>query len=111
MDGEVAWWLGLALACIASVAMFLFGRRIDASPGRRRLLFAVAALLAFASAWPVALTGLFYLIFGATGYCDDPGGGCVSRWWVPIAVFVLLVAFGLAYLTVESVKAYRRIEP
>ncbi len=55
--------------------MALFaGKRGRSLPARRRrLLVALAAFLAFGTAVPVALTGLFFFVFGAIEYCEDAG--------------------------------------
>lgn len=83
MDFEVAWPLGLSLGGLGSVSAFWAGKTAKTLPAQwRRLLCALAALLAAGTAFPVALTGLFFLVFGATGYCEDygglalPAGGC-----------------------------------
>jgi uncharacterized membrane protein HdeD (DUF308 family) len=55
------------------------------------------------------LTGLFFLVFGATGYCEDYGGPCAPGWWVLLGVGLFSVVVGLAYLTARGVKEYRRI--
>jgi hypothetical protein len=108
MDFVVAWPLGLAFGCASSVAAFLLARRTTASPSRRRLLFALAALLAFATSFPVGLTAMFFLAFGATGYCEDYGGPCAPRSWVPLGVACAAVVVGLVYLIERSIKAYRQ---
>jgi hypothetical protein len=110
MDFEVAWPLGLSLACAASVAAFLAGwRTVTFPPGRRRLLLALAAFLAFGTAFPVVLTGLFFFTFGASGYCEDWGGPCAPASWVPLGLSLFGVAALLLFLTAISVKEYRRV--
>jgi uncharacterized membrane protein HdeD (DUF308 family) len=110
MDFEVAWPLGLSLGGLGSLAAFWAGKTAKTLPAQwRRILCALAALLAAGTAFPVALTGLFFLVFGATGYCEDYGGPCAPGWWVLLGVGLFSVVVGLAYLTARGVKEYRRI--
>jgi hypothetical protein len=59
--------LGLSLGGAGTVAVFATAKlRTALSAERRRLLFALAAVLAFGTAIPVGLTGIFFVIF--SGY-------------------------------------------
>ena len=103
------WSLGLLLACIASAVAFFAGwRGATLRRGHRRLLLALAALVAFGTAFPVGFFGFILVIFGIGPYCED-AGYCASRSWVPLGLALFSVAAILLYLTVRSVKEYRRI--
>jgi hypothetical protein len=110
MDFEVAWPLGLSLASAGSAAAFFTGwRAVTFPPGRRRLLLGLAAFVAFGTAFPVALTGLFFFGYGASGYCEDVGGPCAPASWVPIGLSLFGAAAVLLFLAAMSVKEYRRV--
>jgi hypothetical protein len=111
MDFEVAWTLGVSLGVVASLAAFLVGKRAVSLPAqRRRLLFALGAFFAFGTSFPVALTGLFFFIFGATGYCEDYGGPCAPGWWVLLGLALFAAVIGLVVLVARGVKEYRWIQ-
>jgi hypothetical protein len=110
MDFEVAWTLGVSLGAVASLAAFLAGMRaVSLRRQHRRLLFALTALFAFGTSFPIALTGLFFFVFGATGYCEDYGGPCSPGWWVPLGLALFAAVVGLVFLFARGVKEYRRI--
>jgi hypothetical protein len=107
VDFEHAWALGLSLGVAASLAAFAAPKLIPAlSPQRRRLLFALAALLAFGTAIPVALTGIFFVVF--SGYCED-AGYCEPKWWVFVGLPLLVVAIALGGLMGRAIREYRRV--
>jgi hypothetical protein len=108
MDFAVAWTLGVSLGAGASLAAFLAGKRAVSLPAqRRRLLLAFAAFLAFGTSFPVALTGLFFFVFGASGYCEDYGGPCAPGWWVSLGLGLFAAVIGLIFLFARGVKEYR----
>jgi hypothetical protein len=110
MDFVSAWALGLSLGIATSLTAFLIAENVvGLQPSRRRHLFAFSALLAFGTAFPVGLTGLFFLLFGATGYCEESyPESCVPGWWVPLGLFLLAVVGGLFYLAVRGARGYLR---
>lgn len=108
MDFDLAWPLGLSVAVASSLLAFLVARNAAWLPPRRRqLLFAVAAFLAFGTTIPVALTGAFFFLFGAIGYCEDVGY-CAPRWWVVLGLSLFAAVVGLVYLAVKGIQGYRR---
>lgn len=110
MDFAVIWVFGLSFGAVSSVAAFIAGKRRASLPRQRRKgLFALAAFLAFGTAIPVALTGLFFFVFGATVYCEDYGGPCAPTWWAPVGLSLFGVVLGLLYLAAKGVREYRRI--
>lgn len=73
---------------------------------RRRLLFALAALLAFATAVAVGVTGIFFVLF--SGYCED-AGYCAPKWWVFVGLALLGAAIVLGGLMGRAISEYRRV--
>jgi NhaP-type Na+/H+ or K+/H+ antiporter len=82
VDFQHVWVLALSLGGAAALAAFTAPKLITAlSPQRRRLLFALAAVLAFCTASLVGVTGIFFVLF--SGYCGtrataSPSGGSSS---------------------------------
>jgi hypothetical protein len=108
LDFDLTWPLGLSVAVVFSLLVFLVARNAAwLGPHRRQLLFAVAAFLAFATSIPVALTGLFFFGFGAIGYCED-AGYCAPRWWIVLGLVFFVAVVGLVYLATKGIQGYRR---
>ena len=63
-------------------------------------------LIAFATAIPVGLTGIFLVLF--SGYCEDVGY-CSPKWWVFVGFALLGVAIVLGGLMGRAIRDYRRV--
>ena len=106
MDSYHPWFLLLAVGGAAAIAVFTVAKLSAAlSPQRRRLLFALAALLAFATAIAVGLTGSFLVLF--SGYCED-AGYCSPKWWAFVGIALIGVAIVLGGLMGRAIGEYRR---
>jgi uncharacterized membrane protein SpoIIM required for sporulation len=107
VDFQHVWLLVLSLGGMATVAAFTTAKFSTAlSAQRRRLLFAVAALLAFGTAVALGLTGIFFVLF--SGYCEDVGF-CAPTWWVFVGLFLFGVAIVLGGLMGKAIREYRRV--
>ena len=108
MDFDLTWPLGLSVAAGFSFLVFLVARNAAwLTPRRRQALFAIAAFLALATAFPVALTGLFFFGFGAIRYCED-AGICAPRWWIVLGLAFFAAVVGLVYLSAKGIQGYQR---
>ena len=106
VDFQHVWLLGLSLGAVGTVAAFTTAKLSTAlSAQRRRLLFALAALLAFGTAIAVGLTGIFFI--GFSGYCEDVGY-CAPKWWVFVGLSLCGVAIVLGGLMERAIREYRR---
>ena len=107
LDSPYAWFVGLSVGGAAAIAAFTAAKLSTAlSVQRRRLLFALAALLAFVTAIAVGVTGIFFALF--SGYCEDEGY-CSPKWWVFVGVALLGVAIVLGGLMGRAIGEYRRV--
>jgi hypothetical protein len=107
LNSPHGWFLGLSIGGAAAIAAFTAAKLSTAlSAQRRRLLFALAALLAFATAIAVGLTGIFFTLF--SGYCEDVGY-CNPRWWIFVGLALLGVAIMLGGLMGRAIGEYRRV--
>jgi hypothetical protein len=107
VHGYHLWFLGLSVGGAAAIAAFTAARLgMALSVQRRRLLFALAALLAFATAVAVGVTGIFFVLF--SGYCED-AGYCEPKWWVFVGLALLGVAIALGGLMGRAISEYRRV--
>ena len=106
LDSYHPWFLGLSVAVAAAIAVFAVAKLSTAlSVERRRLLFALAALLAFATAIAVGLTGIFFVLF--SGYCEDVDY-CSPEWWIFVGLALLGLAILLGGLMGRAIGEYRR---
>jgi hypothetical protein len=104
VDFLLLWSLGQAAGFAGAASCYLLARR--AREGRRRrILFGLAALLAFATAPPLFLTALFLIAY--SGYCEDVGY-CSPDWWAPVGGVLIAPLVGLAVLFLLSVAGFRR---
>jgi drug/metabolite transporter (DMT)-like permease len=107
LDSYHPWFLGLSVGGAAAIAAFTVAKCTTAlSVQRRRLLFALAALTAFATAIGVGLTGIFLVLF--SGYCEDVGY-CSPKWWAFVGLALLGVAIVLGGLMGRAIREYRRV--
>jgi protein-S-isoprenylcysteine O-methyltransferase Ste14 len=107
LDSPHAWLLALSVGGAAAIAAFTAAKlRTSLSAQRRRLLFALAALLAFVTAIAVALTGILFVLF--SGYCED-AGYCEPEWLVFVGLALLGVAIVLGGLMGRAIGEYRRV--
>ena len=107
LDFEDVWVLGLVLGAASALAAFIAAKLSTTQAAqRRRLLFALAAILAFGTAIPVALTGAFFFLF--SGYCEDVGY-CSPDWWVYVGLSLLGAAIVLVVLMERAIRGYRRV--
>jgi hypothetical protein len=107
MGLEVAWPLGLTLAGVTTVALFITAkRRTSQPPNRRRVLFAFASGLGFSTSIAAAPTALYFTVLA--GYCEDPGF-CMPKWWLLVGLSLFVVVVGLWFLSVKGIQEYRRV--
>jgi hypothetical protein len=107
LDSYHPWFLGLSLGGASAVAAFITAKlSTGLSAQLRRLLFALAALLAFATTIAVALTGTFFVVFA--GYCEDVGF-CSPKWWVYVGLSLYVVVIAALVLIVTAIREYRRV--
>jgi hypothetical protein len=104
MDFLLLWSLGQAAGIAGAASCHLVARRAR-DRRRRRILFGLAALLAFASTPPLLLTALFLILF--SGYCEDVGY-CSPDWWAAVGGVLIVPLVGLAVLFLLSVAGFRR---
>jgi hypothetical protein len=107
-DWDVAVWAvpltGLALSLTAFAAAT---PTIGLAPRVRGALYAFAGVVAFATAFPVAVIGLFAFLF--TGYCEESyESSCTPDWLPLLGVGMVAVVAGLFVLTAACVRGYRR---
>jgi hypothetical protein len=74
----------------------------------QRLLFLFAALLAFATLPPLAVTA--WVLAAYAGYCEDVGF-CSPEWWRPLGLALLLPLGIVVYVLAASVKGLRSTRP
>jgi lysylphosphatidylglycerol synthetase-like protein (DUF2156 family) len=101
-------WLtfGLSLGCLISAAAFLTGwRAFTLRSPHRRLLLATAAVASLVTAFAVAITGFFFVVYA--GYCEDAGGPCTPKALAPIGLALFGVAGALLFLLVRSLIELR----
>jgi protein-S-isoprenylcysteine O-methyltransferase Ste14 len=107
LDSYHPWFLGLSVGGAAAIAAFTVAKRsTELSVQRRRLLFALAAIIALATAIAVGLTGIFFVLF--SGYCEDVDY-CAPKWWVFVGFVLLGVAIVLGGLMGRAIGEYRRV--
>jgi hypothetical protein len=107
LDSYHPWFLGLSVSGAAAIAAFTAAKLSPAlSVQSRRLLFALAALIAFTTAIGVGLTGIFLVLF--SGYCEDVGY-CAPKWWVFVGLALFGVAILLGALMGRAIGEYRRV--
>jgi hypothetical protein len=107
MDFEVAWPVGLSIGAVSALALFVIAKRgTSQSPNVRRTLFAVASVLGFSTAIPVALTAIFFTTWA--GYCED-AGFCMPKWWVFVGVSLFGAFIALFGLAVRATQEFRRV--
>ena len=107
LDSYHPWFLALSVGGAAAITAFAAAKLSTAlSVQRRRLLFGLAALLAFVTAIAVGLTGIFLVLF--SGYCEDVGY-CAPKWWIFVGLSLLGVAIVLGGLMGRAIGEYRRV--